>query len=162
MSPAAGPDYVLRFTFYYIATESAPMRTCDSCHTLALALLLLLMLNACQSDPSSARGVAERFIDAHYVEINLPAAKAYCTGLALSRVEEEIRLTEGQQIDESTRKPQVHYRLREEKPRGEKSTSFLYETTISVDGADQFTKKILLTLRRGEEGWQVANYSEFD
>jgi len=123
---------------------------------------LLLVLHACQSDPHSARGIAERFLDAHYVEINLQAAKPYCTGLALNRVEDEIRLTEGQPIDESTRKPLVHYRLVEEKPRGEKSTSFLYETTISVDGAGEFTKKVLLTLRQGEQGWRVANYSEFD
>lgn len=128
-----------------------------------LALLFLLwVLPACQHDPHSARGIAERFLDAHYVDINLQAATPYCTGLALSRVQDEIRLTSGQQIDESTRKPHVYYRLVEEKKRGEKSASFLYETTISVDGAGQFMKKVLLTLRQGEEGWRVANYSEFD
>jgi len=31
-----------------------------------------------------------------------------------------------------------------------------------VDGAGQFIKKILLTVRRKEEGWRVANYREFD
>jgi hypothetical protein len=137
------------------------MRPCYSCPTLVLTLLLLLF-PACRSDPHSARGVAERFLDAHYVEINLQAAKPYCTGLALSRLEDEIRLTEGQTVDESTRKPQVHYRLVEEKPRGQQSVSFVYETTISVDGAGDFTKKVLLTMRQGEQGWQVANYSEFD
>src|SRR5262245_32456455 len=136
------------------------MRPRYSCQTLALALLLLLP--ACRSDPHSARGVAERFLDAHYVEINLQAAKPYCTGLALSRLEDEIRLTEGQAVDESTRKPQVHYRLIEERPRGEKSTTFVYETRISVDGAGDFTKKVLLTMRQDEQGWRVANYSEFD
>jgi hypothetical protein len=125
-------------------------------------MLLLLLLHACQSDPHSARGVAERFLDAHYVEINLQAAKPYCTGLALSRLEDEIRLTEGQSIDENTRKPQVHYRLMEEKPRGDKGVSFLYETLVSVDGAGEFTKKVLLTMRQGDQGWRVANYSEFD
>lgn len=124
--------------------------------------MLLLVLSACQSDPHSARGVAERFLDAHYVEIDLQAAKPYCAGLALSRLEDEIRLTDGQPIDESTRKPLVHYRLVEEKPRGEKSVSFLYETTIAVNGAGEFTKKVLLTVRQDEQGWRVANYSEFD
>ena len=137
------------------------MRNRHPLYTLALTLLLLV-LHACQRDAHSARGIAERFLDAHYVEINLSAAKAYCTGLALSRVEDEIRLTTGQLIDESTRKPRVHYRLLQEKKRGDKSTSFLYEATISVDGAGQFTKKVLLTLRQGEEGWRVANYSEFE
>jgi hypothetical protein len=119
-------------------------------------------LSACRGDPNSARGIAERFLDAHYVEIDLQAAKPFCTGLALSRLEDEIRLTEGQQVDGETRKPYVHYRLVEEKPRGDKRTSLLYEATISVDGAGQFTKKLLLTMRQGEQGWRVANYSEFD
>ena len=136
------------------------MRPYYFCHP--LACLLLLFLPACRSDPHSARGVAEGFLDAHYVEINLQAAKPYCTGLALSRLEDEIRLTEGQAVDESTRKPQVHYRLLEERPRGEKSTTFVYETRISVDGAGDFTKKVLLTMRQDEQGWRVANYSEFD
>ncbi len=127
-----------------------------------LLLALLVVVSACQPDERSARGIAERFLDAHYVEIDLPAAKAYCTGLALSRLEDEIRLTAGYQIDESTRKPQVRYRLLEEKPRGAGRTSFLYETTISVDGAGQFTKKVLLSLRQGQDGWRVTNYSEFD
>lgn len=125
-------------------------------------LLIMLILNACGPDEHNARSVAEKFLDAHYVMINLPLAKTYATGLALKRVEDEIHLTEGQQIDASTRKPRVYYRLLEEKPRGEKSISFLYEATFSVDGAGQFVKKVLLTLRQEAEGWRVANYSEFD
>ncbi len=136
------------------------MRNHSSCRV--LPVLLVFLLGACQSDPNSARGVAERFLDAHYIQIDLQAAKPYCTGLALSRLEDEIRLTQGQVIDEGTRKPQVHYHLQEEKPRGEKSVSFLYEATVSVDGAGQFIKRILLTVRRKEEGWRVANYREFD
>jgi hypothetical protein len=52
--------------------------------------------------------------------------------------------------------------LIEERPRGEKSVTFVYETRISVDGAGDFTKKVLLTMRQDEQGWRVANYSEFD
>src|SRR5262250_1177751 len=120
------------------------MRPCSS---ILAFLLALLLFPSCRSDPHTARGVAERFLDAHYVEIDLQAAKPYCTGLALSRLEDEIHLTEGQAVDESTRKPQVHYHLLEEKPRGEKSVTFIYETRISVDGAGDFIKKVLLTLR---------------
>jgi hypothetical protein len=130
-------------------------------HFCAVTFLLLGLL-ACQSDPRSARGVAERFLDTHYVQIDLPTAKTLCTGLALSRVEDEIRLTHGVQIDERTRPPHVSYRLLEEKNRGENNTSLLYETIFSVDGAGQFTKKILLTLRQNGEGWRVANFKEFD
>jgi hypothetical protein len=128
----------------------------------ALLALLFSGLWACHSDPRSARGVAERFLDAHYVRIDLQAAKALCTGLALRRVEDEIRLTAGTQIDDSTRPPQVYYQLLEEKARGGGRASLLYETTFAVDGAGQFTKKILLTLRQGDEGWRVTNFKEFD
>jgi hypothetical protein len=127
-----------------------------------LLTCVTLALGACQSDPHSPQGVAEKFLDTHYVNIDLPAARAYCTGLALSRVEEEIRLTVGQPIDESTRKPQVYYRFVEERARGDRSTSLLYDATFTMDSAEHFNKKILLTLRRGEQGWRVANYSEFD
>ena len=125
-------------------------------------LVVVCLLFACRPDAQTARGTAERFLDAHYVEINLRASKIYCTGLALHKVEEEIRLTQGQAIDETTRKPSVGYRLLEEKSRNQERTSFLYEGTIRVPGAGKFKKKWLLTLRRGEEGWKVSNYSEFD
>ena len=130
--------------------------------TRVVLILIVFALSACHSDISTPQGIAERFLDAHYIAIDLPTAKSYCTGLALRRVEDEIRLTTGQAIDEHTRKPQVNYRLLEEKPRDEANTSFLYEATFSVDGAGQFQKKVLLTLRQTPEGWRVANYSEFD
>lgn len=125
-------------------------------------LVAVCLLFACQPDARTARGTAERFLDAHYVEINLVASKAYCTGLALHKVEEEIRLTQGQVIDETTRQPSIGYRLLEEKSRNQERTSFLYEATINVPGAGKFKKKWLLTLHRGEGGWKVSNYSEFD
>ena len=127
-----------------------------------ILLLLVFGLGACQPDPDSARGIAERFLDAHYVSIDLQAAKAYCAGLALRRLEDEIRLTAGHSIDESTRQPQVYYQLLEERRRAKNKASLLYEATIVVEGAGQFQKKILLTLRNRGEGWRVTNYNEFD
>ena len=94
--------------------------------------------------------------------MDLEAAKAYCTGLARKRVEEEILLTEGQVIDVNTRRPRVYYTLLKETPRGEKRISLQYEAKITVDGAGEFQKEFLLTLREEEEGWRVMNYSEFD
>lgn len=125
-------------------------------------VFLFYGLNACQSDPNSPHGVAERFLDAHYVTMDLQAAKAYCIGLARKRVEEEIRLTEGQVIDVNTRRPRVYYTLLKETPRGEKRVSLQYVAKITVDGAGEFQKEFLLTLGEEEEGWRVMNYSEFD
>lgn len=125
-------------------------------------ILLIYGLSACQSDPNSPQGVAERFLDAHYVTMDLQVAKTYCTGLARKRVEEEIRLTEGQAVDANTRRPKVYYSLLKETPRGDNRVSLQYEAKITVDGAGEFQKEFLLTLREEEEGWRVMNYSEFD
>src|SRR5438477_640186 len=46
---------------------------------------------ACRADERTALGVAERFVDEHYVQINLQAAKPFCTALALKKIEEEQR-----------------------------------------------------------------------
>jgi hypothetical protein len=140
-------------------------RTARNLNISAAAVVLTVavcLLFACRPDTQTARGTAERFLDTHYIEINLPASKAYCTGLALHKVEEEISLTQGQVIDETTRKPSIGYRLLEEKSRGQRRASFFYEATIRVPGAGKFKKKWFLTLRRTEGVWKVSNYSESD
>lgn len=122
----------------------------------------LLLLSTCQPDPHTAQGTAELFLDAHYVHIDLSAAKTYCAGFARNRVEEEIRLTEGLSIDATTRQPRVYYELLEETPRGVSGVSFLYQVDFDVDGAGRLTKNIVLTLRNQAEGWRVINYREYD
>ena len=128
----------------------------------ASVVCLVGLVSACQPDPATARGTVERFLDAHYVRIDLPTARAYCTGFALSRIEEEIRLTQGQPIDAATRPPRVYYNLKETTPRGESRTSFVYELDFLVEGAGRFTKNVVLTLQRRAEGWRVVNYLEYD
>jgi hypothetical protein len=118
-------------------------------------------LYACRTDPNSARGVAEQFVDAHYVRIDISAAKSFATGLALHKVEEEQRLTGGQTIDESTRMPTVRYRLLEEKP-GEDTTSFVFEGTIQLEDTGQFTRRWIVTTRRNDAAWRVSNFEELE
>ena len=76
-------------------------------------------------------------------------------------MEDEIRLVAGQAIDETTRKPSVHYRLLEERPDGEQAVSFLYRGNIAVEDAESFERRWLVTVRRDEGGWRVTNYQEF-
>jgi hypothetical protein len=123
--------------------------------------LLATGLLACRADERTALGVAERFVDEHYVQINLEAAKPLCTALALKKIEEEQRLTQGESIDESTRKPTVRYRLLEKKEDGDHA-SFVFEGTITVPDAGQFTRKWMVSSRRDGETWKVSNFEEFD
>jgi len=126
-----------------------------------LALVLASVVLGCRPDPSTPRGTAERFLDAHFVHIDLPAALEFTAGLARHKVEDEIRLVAGQAMDETTRKPSVHYRLLEERPDGEQAVSFLYRGNIAVEDAESFERRWLVTVRRDEGGWRVTNYQEF-
>jgi hypothetical protein len=108
---------------------------------------------------NTAQGVAEEFVDQHYVRIDLPKAKLYAVSLALDKVNEEIRLTSGQAIDVSTQKPRVHYTLIDKKE-GENRASFLYEGTIQSDDGTSFNRKWLITARKEGANWRVSNFSE--
>ena len=123
--------------------------------------LIAVGVAACHSDPNSAEGVAERFVDQHYVAINLDGATPLCTGVALQKLREEERLTQGQVIDESTRKPTVHYRLIDKKGDAE-HPAFVFEGTIQVEDAGSFIRKWLVSTRREGEAWKVSNFEEFD
>ena len=124
-----------------------------------LNLASIIILTGCSRDLTTARGVVEEFLDQHYVHINLKKAKEYCVGLALHKVNEEIRLTDGQLIDASTRKPKIYYRLLEEKEKKEVA-SFLYEGTIQAEDAPEFTRRWLIRARKEGTQWRVSNFSE--
>jgi hypothetical protein len=127
----------------------------------AAFLTLILTAGACGRDLNSARGVADEFVDQHYVVIDLPKAKTLAVSVALSKLNEEIRLTSGQPIDASTRKPRVHYTLLEKKE-GDQRATFLYQGTIQSDDNTSFTRQWLITARREGTQWRVSNFTETD
>ena len=126
--------------------------------TLCLGAALLV---ACGRDLGTAQGVAEEFVDQHYVHIDLQKAKEYTVGLALQKINEEIHLTSGHLIDASTRKPKIHYRLLEKKEATSRA-SFLYEGTIRAEDAPEFTRRWLVTARKEGARWWVSNFTEYE
>jgi hypothetical protein len=124
-------------------------------------LLLLFLAAACGRDLSTAQGVVEEFVDHHYVRIDLPKAKTLTVSVALHKVNEEIRLTDGQKIDASTQKPRIHYALLEKKESPERA-SFLFEGTIQSDDGTSFTRKWLVNARKEGKQWRVSNFTESD
>ena len=128
----------------------------------ALPLLAsAIFLSGCARDLGTAQGVAEEFVDQHYVHIDLQKAKAYAVSVALDKLNEEIRLTAGQKIDASTQKPKVNYRLLDKKE-GETRASFLYEGKIVSDDGSSFTRKWLILARKEADQWRVSNFTESD
>ena len=120
-----------------------------------------LLLNGCGRDLGTAQGVADEFVDQHYVNFDLQKAKAYAVSVALEKVNEEIRLTTGQKIDAATNKPKINYRLLEKKE-GEQRASFLYQGTIQSDDGSSFTRKWLIAARKDANQWRVSNFTESD
>ena len=127
----------------------------------AVVIFAISLTGGCGRDLNSAQGVAEEFVDQHYVAIDLPKAKALAISVALHKVDEEIRLTTGQKIDASTQKPRVHYRLME-KTEGEQRSTFLYEGTIQSEDNTSFTRRWLITARKEGNQWRVSNFTESD
>lgn len=123
--------------------------------------LALLLVSACGRDLSTAQGVVEEFVDQHYVRIDLQKAKDLTVSLALHKVNEEIRLTEGHKVDASTQKPRVNYTLLE-KQEGAERASFLYEGNIQSSDGTSFTRKWLIHTRREGGRWRVSNFTESD
>ena len=124
-------------------------------------LVWSLFLEGCGRDLGTAQGVADEFVDQHYVNFDLQKAKGHVVSVALDKVNEEIRLTAGQKIDMSTQKPKVNYRLLEKKE-GEGRASFLYEGTIHSDDGSSFTRKWLIATRKDSDEWRVSNFTESD
>jgi hypothetical protein len=111
-----------------------------------LVLGCVLLLFACTRDLRTPQGVAEEFIDQHYIQINLAKAKEFTVGLAQQKLEEEIR---------------IHYKLLEKKEAPQRA-SFLYLGTIQAEDAPEFTRRWLITARKDGDAWRVSNFSEFD
>ncbi|HEY3165952.1 MAG TPA: hypothetical protein VGK57_01915 [Candidatus Binatia bacterium] len=124
-------------------------------------LVFVMLAGACGRDLGTAQGIAEEFVDHHYVAIDLQKAKSLAVSVALSKVNDEIRLTAGQTIDASTQKPRVHYTLLEKKE-GEQRSTFLYEGTIRSEDGTSFTRKWLITARKEGTQWRVSNFTESD
>ena len=127
---------------------------------IVFAALAIVTATACPA-PNSPSGVVDRFIAAHYMAIDLKAAEPLCTGLALDKLHEEMRLTEGQHIDETTRKPIVHYKLTAKRESLD-HIEYLFRATIDVPDGGSFEKNWMITARKQADTWKVTNFSEYD
>ena len=127
------------------------------------AALLAVSLAGCRAGTDTPRGAVEHFLDEHYVRMNLAAATQHTVGVARQKVEDEQRLVGDQQIDASTRRPSVSYRLVEEHAEGPDGTAFVYEATVRFDDGATTSLRWLVTARREADGvWKVSNYQEFE
>ena len=127
---------------------------------IAALAAVMLFLTGCTRE-NSARGVVDRFITAHYMAIDLKGSEQYCTGLALDKLHKEMQLTEGQKIDDSTRKPVIHYRLKAERDSPD-HVQYVFLATIDVPDGGTFEKNWMITARKEGAAWKVSDFNEYD
>jgi len=136
------------------------MRT-KQAFTLRAAVLALFLTAACGNDLNTPQGIAQEFVDHHYVKIDLQKAKQYTVSVAQAKIDEEIRLIGGQAIDASTQKPRGNYTLLEKKE-GDQRSTYLFEGKIQSDDGTSFTRKWSIATRKEGNGWRVSNFTESD
>ncbi|MFZ1889895.1 MAG: hypothetical protein WAU33_17870 [Candidatus Binataceae bacterium] len=142
-----------------LLSRAVKRRTTLSVFMVALAVTLFAVA-ACTKF-NSPRGVVDRFITAHYMAINLKAAEPLCTGLALDKLHQEMKLTQGQSIDEATRKPVIHYRLKAERDAPD-HIQYVFRATIDVPEGGSFKKNWMISARKEGDTWKVSDFNEYD
>ena len=128
---------------------------------LAVALTMACLVAACHAPAGTPRSAVEKFLDAHYVSIDLQASQRLVTGLALQKVNKEIALVEGLEPEAQALKPRIGYRLKQTRE-GEQEVTYLYELTVAPSGVEPFGKEVIVTARFADDDWTVSNYSEAD
>jgi hypothetical protein len=108
--------------------------------------------------------VGDRFVDLYFVEIDQARARPLTSGLALRKLEDELRLVEGvrRTYTPDQAKPSVYWeRLGGEvvgATPGERHARESYEVRIR-QGSDETRRSVLLTLEERGGRWTVSNFT---
>jgi hypothetical protein len=126
------------------------------------ALFIAVALLGCSRD-NSAQGVAEKFMQAYYVQIDQAQAMEFTTGLARERLRQELQqvapLRRGGGLAQA--RPKMSYALARSQPEGHQ-VLLVYDLTISPPHVPPMLKKILIITERLGEQWKVINFAETD
>ena len=115
------------------------------------------------SPGNSAQGVADRFVQAYYVQIDQAQALELTSGLARERLRQELQqvapLRRGSSLEQA--RPKVSYTLARTQPEG-RQVLLVYDLTITPPQVKPIPKKILIITEPVGEEWKVINFAETD
>jgi hypothetical protein len=122
---------------------------------LRLALVLAALAGCAPRGPS---GVADKFVDLYFVEIDQRRALPLTSGLARSKIEEELSLVESirRTYEPDQAKPSIFYVRRSEMIAGDHGR-LAYDITVR-QGRDETHRNALISVERVGEKWTVANF----
>jgi transposase len=115
------------------------------------------------SRSNSAQGVADRFVQTYYVQIDQAQALEFTTGLARERLRQELQqvasLRRGGSLEQA--RPKVSYTLARTQSEG-RQVLLVYDLTITPPQVKPILKKILIIMEQLGEQWKVINFAETD
>jgi hypothetical protein len=121
----------------------------------------LALLGCSRSD--SAQGVADRFMQTYYVQIDQARALEFSHGLARERLRQELQqvtpLRRGGSLDQA--RPPASYALARTQSEG-RQLLLVYDLTITPPQAKPILKKVLLITEQLGDQWKVINFTETD
>lgn len=125
-----------------------------------LACLIVLLFVGCRSEADPAV-VADRFVDAYYIEFDFPRAKTYAVGGALERLERELALVDAaRQRTEITRaKARVYYEEPERRLVGEDMFHATYPLEIR-EGHQVLSRQAVVMVGKKDGVWKVVQFRE--
>jgi hypothetical protein len=126
------------------------------------ALYMAMAILGC-SPSNSAQGVADRFVQAYYVQIDQAQALEFTTGLARERLRQELQqvapLRRGSNLEQA--RPKMSYTLVRTQLEG-RQVLVVYDLTITPPQVKPILKKILIITEQLGEQWKVINFAETD
>lgn len=134
------------------------------CIAIFFLLLFSAAFSACGHD-NTPEGVSEEFLFRYLIELNQQGAQELCTGLATVKLQKEIESLRSVRmqpdIDLSSAKPFIDYKLKNKEMRPDNSVTFFYDLSIESKGGYQSQRQLVLSTIEVEGKWLVNNFDTF-
>jgi hypothetical protein len=125
-------------------------------------VLIAAVVGGC-SRTDTPEAIADRFVQAYYVQIDQAEAVDYTAALARQRLQEElqtvVRIRRGGALAQA--RPKVQYSLARTEVDG-RQRLFIYDLVITPPHVPQIAKKVLIITEQFGEDWKVINFTEAD
>ena len=110
--------------------------------------------------PSPSQQMANQFIEAYYVQINLKSAEVLTSGLAKEKLDKQMQLVQGAGAEPLSEKPRVTFALIKKDSDSADSATYVYEVRTHVE--DVGKRMVFVKLRQESGAWKVTQFTEDD
>jgi hypothetical protein len=123
-------------------------------------LCLLVGVSACKSEQDPAV-VADRFVDAYYLEFDIAKARTFAAGAAIERLQQEEDLAKAarEKMQIAASKARVYYEAPERRPIGDDMFHATYPLEIR-EGTSLIARKAIIMVAKRDGAWRVIQFRE--